>query len=68
MKYVYFSPGGVGQVIKVNDKVRVKASVTTPKYKWGSATHRSVGTVTGRLAFSIILKYNWLIPQAEFIE
>ncbi|KAL6486448.1 hypothetical protein MHYP_G00058400 [Metynnis hypsauchen] len=27
---------------KVGDRVRVKASVTTPKYKWGSASHSSV--------------------------
>ncbi|XP_063572447.1 E3 ubiquitin-protein ligase HERC2-like [Pongo abelii] len=31
--------------IKIGDKVRVKASVTTPKYKWGSVTHQSVGVV-----------------------
>uniref|UniRef100_A0A2C9K806 HECT-type E3 ubiquitin transferase n=1 Tax=Biomphalaria glabrata TaxID=6526 RepID=A0A2C9K806_BIOGL len=35
-----------GQAIKVGDKVRVKASVTKPTYKWGSVTHSSVGTVT----------------------
>ena len=33
--------------IKIGDKVRVKASVTTPKYKWGSVTHQSVGVVKG---------------------
>ena len=32
-------------VIRVGDRVRVRPSVTTPKYKWGSVTHRSVGTV-----------------------
>uniref|UniRef100_A0A1A8PRE6 E3 ubiquitin-protein ligase HERC2 n=3 Tax=Nothobranchius rachovii TaxID=451742 RepID=A0A1A8PRE6_9TELE len=31
--------------IKIGDKVRVKPAVTTPKYKWGSVTHRSVGVV-----------------------
>ncbi|TSK42064.1 E3 ubiquitin-protein ligase HERC2 [Bagarius yarrelli] len=31
--------------IKIGDKVRVKQTVTTPKYKWGSVTHRSVGAV-----------------------
>ncbi|XP_036437812.1 E3 ubiquitin-protein ligase KEG-like isoform X2 [Colossoma macropomum] len=31
---------------KVGDRVRVKASVTTPQYKWGSASHKSVGVVT----------------------
>ena len=31
--------------IRVGDRVRVRPSVTTPKYKWGSVTHRSVGTV-----------------------
>ena len=33
--------------IKVLDKVRVKQSVATPTYKWGSVTHGSIGTVTG---------------------
>ncbi|XP_043204412.1 E3 ubiquitin-protein ligase HERC2-like [Amphibalanus amphitrite] len=33
--------------IRVGDRVRVKPSVHTPKYKWGSVTHRSVGIVTG---------------------
>ena len=32
--------------IKVGDRVRVKPSVTTPKYKWGSVSHASVGVVT----------------------
>lgn len=27
--------------------MRVKAAVTTPKYKWGSVTHQSVGVVKG---------------------
>lgn len=38
---------GAGQ-IKVGDRVRVKPSVATPKYKWGSVTHRSVGVVTSK--------------------
>lgn len=33
--------------IHVGDRVRVKSSVATPKYKWGSVTHRSVGVVIG---------------------
>lgn len=32
--------------IRVGDKVRVKSSVLTPKYKWGSVNHRSIGVVT----------------------
>ena len=32
-------------MVKVGDRVRVKPSVTTPKYKWGSVNHGSVGTV-----------------------
>ncbi|XP_052796353.1 E3 ubiquitin-protein ligase HERC2-like isoform X2 [Mya arenaria] len=35
-----------GTTMKVGDKVRVKPSVTTPTYKWGSVTHRSIGSVT----------------------
>ncbi|XP_043254504.1 probable E3 ubiquitin-protein ligase HERC2 isoform X2 [Colletes gigas] len=38
-------PGPVAP--KIGDKVRVKASVTVPKYKWGSVNHQSVGIVTG---------------------
>ncbi|XP_017887257.1 E3 ubiquitin-protein ligase HERC2 [Ceratina calcarata] len=33
--------------LKIGDKVRVKASITVPKYKWGSVNHQSVGVVTG---------------------
>ncbi|KAG9492301.1 hypothetical protein GDO78_000687 [Eleutherodactylus coqui] len=40
-----FPPQSSHSHIKIGDKVRVKASVTTPKYKWGSVTHRSVGVV-----------------------
>lgn len=36
----------VADNIKVGDRVRVKPGVTTPKYKWGSVTHRSIGIVT----------------------
>ncbi|XP_050578084.1 E3 ubiquitin-protein ligase HERC2 [Bombus affinis] len=32
--------------LKIGDKVRVKASVTVPKYKWGTVNHQSVGVVT----------------------
>ncbi|KAL7888353.1 hypothetical protein AOLI_G00033270 [Acnodon oligacanthus] len=34
------------ETFRIGDRVRVKASVSTPKYKWGSASHRSVGVVT----------------------
>ncbi|KAF5270348.1 hypothetical protein FQR65_LT05536 [Abscondita terminalis] len=37
-------PSPVG--IKIGDKVRVKPTVTTPRYKWGYVTHDSVGIVT----------------------
>ncbi|XP_076870833.1 LOW QUALITY PROTEIN: E3 ubiquitin-protein ligase HERC2 [Brachyhypopomus gauderio] len=40
-----FPPQSSPSHIKIGDKVRVKPSVTTPKYKWGSVTHRSVGSV-----------------------
>ncbi|POI20720.1 hypothetical protein CIB84_015534, partial [Bambusicola thoracicus] len=40
-----FPPQSSASHIKIGDKVRVKTSVTTPKYKWGSVTHRSVGVV-----------------------
>lgn len=54
-----FSPGFPPQSspshIKIGDKVRVKPTVTTPKYKWGSVTHRSVGVVKGK-PFSVAFK------------
>lgn len=34
-------------IIGVGDRVRVKPLIGTPKYKWGSVTHRSVGVVIG---------------------
>lgn len=40
-----FPPQSSPSHIKIGDKVRVKPTVTTPKYKWGSVTHRSVGVV-----------------------
>ena len=35
-----------GRTIRVGDRVRIKSSVTQPRYKWGSVTHRHIGTVT----------------------
>ncbi|KAL3277032.1 hypothetical protein HHI36_012394 [Cryptolaemus montrouzieri] len=32
--------------IKIGDKVRVKPTITTPRYKWGCVTHDSIGVVT----------------------
>lgn len=48
-----FPPQSSPSHIKIGDKVRVKPTVTTPKYKWGSVTHRSVGVVKGKLIGSI---------------
>ncbi|XP_043927990.1 E3 ubiquitin-protein ligase HERC2 [Protopterus annectens] len=45
VELVGFPPQSSPSHIKIGDKVRVKASVTTPKYKWGSVTLRSVGVV-----------------------
>ncbi|XP_059922232.1 E3 ubiquitin-protein ligase HERC2 isoform X1 [Gadus macrocephalus] len=42
---VGFPPQSSPSHIKIGDKVRVKPTVTTPKYKWGSVVHRSVGVV-----------------------
>lgn len=33
------------------DRVRVRAAVTQPRYKWGCIDHSSVGTVTGAFWF-----------------
>ncbi|KAB5583793.1 hypothetical protein PHYPO_G00099730 [Pangasianodon hypophthalmus] len=48
-----FPPQSSPSHIKIGDKVRVKQSVTTPKYKWGSVTHRSVGAVKGEAQLSV---------------
>ncbi|XP_012867362.1 PREDICTED: E3 ubiquitin-protein ligase HERC2 [Dipodomys ordii] len=45
VELVGYPPPSSSSHIKIGDKVRVKASVTTPKYKWGSVTHQSVGIV-----------------------
>nr|XP_057930110.1 E3 ubiquitin-protein ligase HERC2 isoform X4 [Doryrhamphus excisus] len=45
IELIGFPPQTSPSHIKIGDKVRVKPSVTTPKYKWGSVTHRSVGVV-----------------------
>ena len=39
-------PGMPWTVVKVGDRVRVKPSVMTPQYKWGSVNHTSIGVVT----------------------
>ena len=38
--------GSAATPIKVGDRVRVKPSVSNPKYKWGVINHLSVGVVT----------------------
>ncbi|KAL7983783.1 hypothetical protein Chor_000659, partial [Crotalus horridus] len=45
VELIGFPPQSSPSHIKIGDKVRVKTSVMTPKYKWGSVTHRSVGVV-----------------------
>ncbi|XP_027882785.1 E3 ubiquitin-protein ligase HERC2 isoform X2 [Xiphophorus couchianus] len=45
IELIGFPPQSSPSHIKIGDKVRVKPTVTTPKYKWGSVTHRSVGVV-----------------------
>lgn len=52
-----FPPQSSLSHIKIGDKVRVKPTVTTPKYKWGSVTHRSVGVVKGNTALILICVY-----------
>lgn len=52
-----FPPQTSPSHIKIGDKVRVKPTVTTPKYKWGSVTHRSVGVVKGN---ELILDKTWV--------
>ena len=66
-------PGG--QAIKVGDRVRVRPTVSTPKYKWGSVNHRSIGIVSsispnGRdLTVDFPMQSNWtgLISEMEVV-
>ena len=70
-------PMGVpgGQAIKVGDRVRVRPTVSTPKYKWGSVNHRSVGIVSsispnGRdITVDFPMQSNWtgLISEMEVV-
>lgn len=61
--------------IKIGDKVKVKASVSFPRYKWGSVNHNSIGIVTSIGSNSKDLKVdfpqhsNWtgLISEMEVI-
>ena len=70
--------GGVGghqPPIKVGDRVRVRSCITTPKYKWGSVNHRSVGIVSsispnGRgLTVDFPMQCNWagLVSEMELV-
>ncbi|XP_033111225.1 E3 ubiquitin-protein ligase HERC2-like [Anneissia japonica] len=36
-----------GTNIKIGDRVRVRRVIASPKYRWGSVTHQSIGTITG---------------------
>ena len=52
-------------------RVRVRGSVSTPKYKWGSVSHNSVGVVTslcpnGRdITVDFPMQGNWTGLQSE---
>lgn len=37
--------------LKVGDRVRVRRSVATPRYKWGCVDHSSIGVITRTLYF-----------------
>lgn len=56
MNSLGYPPPTSSSHIKIGDKVRVKASVTTPKYKWGSVTHQSVGLVKGNSQQNALLQ------------
>ena len=61
--------------IKIGDRVRVKATVNTPKYKWGTVNHGSVGVVVnisanGRdVAVDFPQQNNWtgLLAEMELV-
>ena len=43
LELVASAPGAEGGQIAVGSRVRIKASITRPKYGWGAVSHRSVG-------------------------
>ncbi|XP_037393844.1 uncharacterized protein LOC108411315 isoform X2 [Pygocentrus nattereri] len=51
------APSEDSETFRIGDQVRVKASVSTPKYKWGSASHRSVGVVTALAGESMTVDF-----------
>lgn len=51
---------------RVGDKVRVKASVTAPKYGWGDSSHKSVGLVKGTTC-SLLCKWMTFNCDSRFI-
>lgn len=61
--------------IKVGDRIRVKGTITTPQYKWGSVNHNSIGVVTsispnGRdVTVDFPMQGNWagLLSEMELI-
>ncbi|XP_073987726.1 E3 ubiquitin-protein ligase HERC2 isoform X1 [Rhodnius prolixus] len=61
--------------IKIGDKVRVRASVTVPRFKWGYIDHNSVGIVTSisyngrRVTVNFPEQSNWtgLISEMEAV-
>ncbi|XP_039287848.1 E3 ubiquitin-protein ligase HERC2 [Nilaparvata lugens] len=64
----------VPSAIRVGDKVKVKANVVTPKFKWGSADHSSIGVVTsvtsdGRAVVDFPQQSNWtgLVSEMELV-
>ncbi|RZF37934.1 hypothetical protein LSTR_LSTR005434, partial [Laodelphax striatellus] len=64
----------VPAAIRVGDKVKVKANVVTPKFKWGSADHSSIGVVTsvtsdGRAVVDFPQQSNWtgLVSEMEIV-
>lgn len=67
-----YPPPSSSSHIKIGDKVRVKASVTTPKYKWGSVTHQSVGIVKGNITcattFRVLAFHELRIPLPLNLE
>ncbi|XP_066533400.1 uncharacterized protein [Hoplias malabaricus] len=45
------------EYFRIGDRVQVKASVSSPKYEWGSVSHKSVGVVTAIKDEEIIVDF-----------
>ncbi|XP_066533930.1 uncharacterized protein [Hoplias malabaricus] len=66
---IELAPSVDSKSFRIGDQVRVKASVSSPKYHWGSASNRSVGVVTAISGYSMTVDFpehmSWKADASE---